>query len=50
MFSGMTLTFLKQLGEGFWVAIPVLLSLAAVIMLVGALVGKKEGGSKFDSF
>lgn len=50
MFSGMTVTFIKELGEGFWIALPVLLSLAAVIMIVGALVGKQEGWSKFDSF
>jgi voltage-gated potassium channel len=50
MFTGMTVTFLAELGKGFWVAMPVLLSLAAVIVLIGELVGRKEGWSKFDSF
>jgi voltage-gated potassium channel len=50
MFTGMTITFLGELAYGFWVASPVLVSLATVIIVVGAMVGRKEGWSKFDSF
>ena len=50
MFTGMTIAFLKEFGEGFWIALPLLLSLALIIILVGEWVGRKEGWSKFDSF
>ena len=49
MFTGLTIAFLKEFGEGFWVALPLLLSLAFVIVLIGQWVGRKEGWSRFDS-
>ncbi|HVG92548.1 MAG TPA: potassium channel family protein [Alphaproteobacteria bacterium] len=50
MFTGLTLTFLKQFGIGLSLTFPVLLSLAALITLLGQFVGIKEGWSRFDSF
>jgi voltage-gated potassium channel len=50
MTMGLTMTFLKEFGAGLWVALPLLLSLAALISLLGQLVGKVEGWSRFDSF
>ncbi len=50
MFTGITVAFLKQFGEGFWIALPLLLSLASLIVLAGQWVGKLEGWSRFDSF
>jgi voltage-gated potassium channel len=47
---GLTITFLKQLGIGLWLTFPLLLSLAAVITLLGQTVGRTEGWSRFDSF
>jgi len=47
---GLTITFLKQLGIGLWLTLPLLLSLAAVITLLGQTVGRTEGWSRFDSF
>lgn len=35
---------------GLWLGSPLLLSLAAAITLLGQIVGKKEGWSRFDSF
>lgn len=50
MFTGMTITFFREFGAGLWIALPLLLSLAAVITLLGQFVGRKEGWSRFDSF
>jgi voltage-gated potassium channel len=50
MFSGLTLMFLKQFGVGLSLTFPLLLSLAALITLLGQAVGRKEGWSRFDSF
>jgi voltage-gated potassium channel len=50
MFTGMTITFLREFGIGLWVAGPVVLTLATVIVLFGQLVGRREGWSRFDSF
>jgi voltage-gated potassium channel len=49
MFTGMTITFLREFGSGLWVAAPVLLSLAILIVLLGQFVGRHEGWSRFDS-
>jgi voltage-gated potassium channel len=49
MFTGMTITFLREFGTGLWVAAPVVLSLAILIILLGQLVGRHEGWSRFDS-
>ncbi len=50
IFSGLTLSFLKELGIGLWFTFPVLLSLAAIIVVLGQIVGAKEHWSSFDSF
>lgn len=50
MAIGLTLTFLKQFGIGLYLTFPLLLSLAALITLLGQFVGKREGWSRFDSF
>jgi voltage-gated potassium channel len=50
MFTGMTVTFLREFGAGLWFALPLLLSLAVAITLLGQFVGRKEGWSLFDSF
>jgi len=49
IFTGLTVTFLKQFGVGIWLTLPLLLSLAAVIILLGQIAGAKEGWSRFDS-
>lgn len=50
MFTGLTITFLKEFGVGLWLTFPLLFSLAAVIIVLGQLIGKKEGWSRIDSF
>jgi voltage-gated potassium channel len=49
MFTGMTITFLREFGIGLWVAGPVVLSLAILIVVLGQFVGRHEGWSRFDS-
>ena len=48
--TGLTLVFLKQFSIGIWLTLPLLLSLAILITLLGQAVGAKEGWSRFDSF
>lgn len=50
MFTGLTITFLKEFGAGLWLTFPLLFSLAAVIIVLGQLIGKQEGWSRIDSF
>ena len=50
LFTGLTLTFLKQFGIGLWLTFPLIASLALGITLLGQVVGKTEGWSRFDSF
>lgn len=50
LFSGLTLVFLKLFAVGLWLMLPPLLTLVAAITLLGQLVGKREGWSRFDSF
>lgn len=50
IFTGLTITFLREFGEGLWIALPLLLSLGVLIGLLGQAVGKVEGWSRFDSF
>ena len=50
MFTGLTITFLKEFGTGLWLTFPLLFSLAAVIIVLGQFIGKKEGWSRIDSF
>jgi len=47
--TGLTVTFLKQFAIGLELTFPLLLSLAAVVTLLGQAVGTKEGWSRFDS-
>jgi voltage-gated potassium channel len=49
-FTGLTVTFLKQFCIGLWLTLPLLLSLALAVTLLGQVVGKQEGWSRFDSF
>ena len=49
-FTGLTIRFLKDFGFSLWVTSPLLLSLAAVIAILGRVAGRKEGWSRFDSF
>ena len=50
LFTGLMTTFLKEFLFDLWLTSPLLLSLSAVITLLGQVVGKKEGWSPFDSF
>jgi hypothetical protein len=46
---GLTFRFLKLLAIGLWFFSPLLLNLVLLVMLLGYLVGKREGWSRFDS-
>jgi len=50
LFTGLTTTFLKQFFLGLWLTLPLLLTLAVIVTLIGQVVGRKEGWSRFDSF
>jgi voltage-gated potassium channel len=50
LFTGLTTTFLKEFAFDLWVTAPLMLSLAAVIAVLGQVVGKKERWSRFESF
>jgi voltage-gated potassium channel len=50
MFTGLTITFLKEFVTGLWLTFPLLFSLLAVIIVLGQIIGKKEGWTRFDSF
>jgi hypothetical protein len=50
LFTGLTTTFLKEFLLGLRLTSPLLLSLAAAVMVMGQVAGKKEGWSPFDSF
>jgi hypothetical protein len=50
LFTGLTTTFLKQFLFGLWLTAPLLLSLAAIVTVLGQIVGKKEGWVPFDGF
>ena len=50
LFTGLTVTFLKQFCIGLWLTLPLLMSLALVVTLLGQTVGRQEGWSRFDSF
>jgi hypothetical protein len=49
LLTGLTITFLKEFGLGLWLSLPLSLSLATTIALLGLVVGRKEGWSRFDS-
>jgi Ion channel len=50
LFSGLTTTFLKEFLFALWLTLPLLLTLAAFIAVLGHIVGKNEGWLAFDSF
>jgi voltage-gated potassium channel len=50
LFTGLTVTFLKQFCVGLWLTLPLLVSLSLAVTLLGQFVGKWEGWSRFDSF
>jgi len=50
MSVGLTITFLKEFGAGLWLTFPLLLSVAAVIVVLGQFIGWNEGWPRFDSF
>src|SRR5258708_40303174 len=50
IFTGITITFLKQLCFGLWLTLPLLLSLASGITLLGYGVGRKGGWAHIDTF
>jgi hypothetical protein len=49
LFSGLTVTFLKEFGFGLWLTFPLLLTLAVVVASLGRVVGKRENWKGFDS-
>lgn len=50
LLTGLTITFLKQFGLGVWLTSPLLLTLAAAIVGLGRVAGRREGWSRFDNF
>ena len=50
LFSGLTITFIKEFLFGLWLTVPLWLSLMAFIIVLGQIVGKKEGWLPFESF
>lgn len=50
LFTGLTKTFLREFAFDLWVAFPLLLSLATAVTVLGQIVGKKEGWTRFDTF
>ncbi len=49
MFTGLTITFLKEFATGLWLTFPLLATLLAVIIVLGQIIGKREGWSRVDS-
>lgn len=50
LLSGLTITFVKELGLGVWITLPLLLSLGLAITILGQIAGRTEGWAPFDSF
>jgi voltage-gated potassium channel len=50
LFTGLTITFIKQFAYGIELTLPLLLSLAVIITVIGGIVGRREGWSHLDSF
>jgi voltage-gated potassium channel len=48
--TGLTITFLKEFAYGIWLTSPLWLALAAVIVVLGQIAGRKEGWRPFDGF
>lgn len=50
LLTGLTITFFKELALGVWIILPVLITLALVITILGQIAGRKEGWTRFDGF
>jgi len=50
LFTGLTTKFLKEFVFDLWVTSPLWLTLAAAVTVLGQVVGKQEGWSRFESF
>lgn len=50
LFSGLTVSFLKEFIFDLWIIAPLLLSLGVIVTVLGLVVGRKEGWSPYDSF
>jgi hypothetical protein len=50
LLTGLTITFLKEMGLGVWITLPLLLSLALVITILGQIAGRAEGWQYFEGF
>ncbi len=50
LFSGITVTFLKEFFVGLWLTLPMLSSLAVGIVVLGRVAARFEGWGVFDSF
>ena len=50
LLTGLTFKFLREFFFGLWLTFPMLLTLGIAITLIGQVVGKKEGWSRFESF
>ena len=46
---GLTVTFTKNFFLDIWVTFPLLVSLALIVTVLGQIVGKKEGWSRFET-
>jgi len=50
LFTGLTTTFLREFFFDLWLTLPLLMALGAAVTVLGQIVGKQEGWSRFDSF
>jgi len=50
LFTGLTTTFLREFLFDLWLTLPLLMALGTAVVVLGQVVGKKEGWSPFDSF
>jgi voltage-gated potassium channel len=50
LFTGLTTTFVKEFLFDLWLTFPLWLSLVTLIIVLGQIVGKKEGWLPFESF
>lgn len=49
LFTGVTVTFLRQFCFGLWLTLPLWASLIVIITILGQAVGRLEKWSRFDS-
>lgn len=50
LFNGLTTTFIKEFLFGLWLTLPLWVSIVAFIIVIGQIVGKKEGWLPFEAF